>query len=470
MKNLILEDLKRIHELTYGSELLEQEGLLNKISNRFKKKGNDPTKADLVTDDVQKFFNDIIKLKEFGGISQQQRGKQNFQKNSELIQIALTMLGYDLPRFGVDGKFGPETANAVKRFKKDNQTLSESASELRKSISSLGINEKGTEISSGGEITTELSNVATKVLNDIKSKLPDLDIRITAGNDKYHKNSKSKHAEGKALDFTINPYDKNTSLAVNQILSSYTKTDNNFKYIDEYKNPSGKSTGGHFHIQYNVGESPTQQKTQQKTQNDNTLEKVTPEMLDKMIVMLKSKNITSNDLKKHIDTVETSNNDLITNLNVSEQDGFKTYSQIAQTYIDSVNPDAGISGEMIAKGASMAFEKNGVYVPPELSLSQLALEGGLSRNPNAKPIRTNNPYNVGNVDDGRTKTFSTKQEGINRYFDLISRKYIGKDGNVNDLLNNFVNKSGNRYASDVNYESKLKNIVSKVNRISKQFT
>lgn len=469
MKNLILEELKRIHELTYGSEFLEQKGLINKITDKFKKKNDDPTKADLVSDDVKEFLDGLEKLKEFGGISQQQRGKINFQRNAELVQIALKLLGYELPRFGVDGKFGPETANAVKRFKKDNEVLSESAEDLRNIISSLGIEEKGNEISSGGEITTELSNISSKLFKDLKTKLPEVDIRITAGNDQYHKNSKSKHAKGQALDFTINPYNNKTASVVNSILSNYASSNSGFKFLDEYKNPSNKSTGGHFHIQYDAG-SPIVSTQQNNTNNSNNLEKVTPEMLDVMINSLKTKNISSEDLKKYIDEPIEGDDVNITNIDLSNQEGLKKYTDISDTYINRVNPNAGINGEMIARGAYSAYQKHGKLVPPELALAQLALEGGLSRNPNAKPVRTNNPYNVGNVDDGRVRKFRNKQEGIDAYFDLMARNYLTDDKSIDDLLNNFVNKNGLRYASDKNYESKLKNIVSSINSISKQFT
>jgi hypothetical protein len=78
------------------------------------------------------------------------------------------------------------------------------------------------------------------------------------------------------------------------------------------------------------------------------------------------------------------------------------YSQICQKFIDSkgANP-LGISGKMMADGAKQAFERYKKYVPAELALSQLVLEGGIgNKNPNSKPIRTKNPFNVGNVDSG----------------------------------------------------------------------
>jgi len=45
-------------------------------------------------------------------------GKVNYDKDVEVIQTALQFLGFSLPKWGVDGKFGPETQNATKLFQK----------------------------------------------------------------------------------------------------------------------------------------------------------------------------------------------------------------------------------------------------------------------------------------------------------------------------------------------------------------
>ncbi len=42
-------------------------------------------------------------------------------KDVETLQKSLQLLGYELPNSGSDGKFGPETYNAVIKFQKDNQ-------------------------------------------------------------------------------------------------------------------------------------------------------------------------------------------------------------------------------------------------------------------------------------------------------------------------------------------------------------
>ena len=119
MKKSLEEDLKRIHTLTYGKTVIE-EGFLDDVLRsvglkKDDKKIDDPKKADLVTDDVNDFFLSLEKASQ-GGLSQQQRGGMTFQKEVESMQIGLMLLGYDLPRHGVDGLFGPETAAAVTKF------------------------------------------------------------------------------------------------------------------------------------------------------------------------------------------------------------------------------------------------------------------------------------------------------------------------------------------------------------------
>ena len=48
------------------------------------------------------------------------KGQKTFNKDTESLQNALVLMGYELPRFGVDGKFGRETQNAVESFEKEN--------------------------------------------------------------------------------------------------------------------------------------------------------------------------------------------------------------------------------------------------------------------------------------------------------------------------------------------------------------
>jgi len=56
-------------------------------------------------------------------------GEYNVNDNAKIVQQSLMKLGYPLPRFKDDGKFGPETLGALKKFQQDNG-LTSSAGKL----------------------------------------------------------------------------------------------------------------------------------------------------------------------------------------------------------------------------------------------------------------------------------------------------------------------------------------------------
>jgi hypothetical protein len=58
--------------------------------------------------------------KEFKYVKQPGR-KIQYQSEVEKLQIGLQFLGYSLPKWGVDGLFGPETKKAVESFQEDNK-------------------------------------------------------------------------------------------------------------------------------------------------------------------------------------------------------------------------------------------------------------------------------------------------------------------------------------------------------------
>lgn len=154
-------------------------------------------------------------------------------------------------------------------------------------------------------------------------------------------------------------------------------------------------------------------------------------------------------------------------LDLNNPNEYDAYATIAQKFINGRSHNLlGITGKMLADGALKAFNTHKVYVPVELALAQLALEGGFSSKENARPIKTKNPFNVGNVDSGLDDPHDTVQEGINAYYSLMARKYLGNGRTMDDLLRNFVNKSGNRYASSKGYESGLKPLINTANDIA----
>jgi peptidoglycan hydrolase-like protein with peptidoglycan-binding domain len=389
----------------------------------------------------------------------------DYQKEVESLQIGLILLGYDLPQHGVDGLFGPETAAAVSKFKSDNGVINENSNSLRSTLTSLGYDEKGNELSSGGEITDELSNIVSNILKELNKTSPETKVTVTSGNDQYHQGLgyNSKHTEGKAVDLTLNPYTPHVSDIFTKILDSYKGKDSKFSYINEYDHPSGAATGGHFHLQY--AEGVNQNRVQS---NNNQVVEATPETINKMIDKLKLRGVTKDDLDKLIDRVVTGGGDVFTDIDITTENGVKEYAAICDKFLAIRTPNPlGITGNMLANGAKMAFQRYHKYVPPELALAQLTAEGGIGNgNLNSTPIATKNPFDISNTETS-SRSYGRVEDGIDAYYNLIARDYLGGGKTAQDLIQRFVNKGDQRYATTQTYENVVGSIAKQVNRISK---
>ena len=130
------------------------------------------------------------------------------------------------------------------------------------------------------------------------------------------------------------------------------------------------------------------------------------------------------------------------------------YAQVADAYLKrDVFIGTPIRGNMLTKAAKNTYNKYGITIPIELALSQAQIESSMGRT-GRNPYT--NPYNVYEYDSGTKKRYKNIQSGINAYYDLIARRYLAKN-TVDNLLLNFVNDKGQRYASDPNYENKIRN-------------
>lgn len=147
------------------------------------------------------------------------------------------------------------------------------------------------------------------------------------------------------------------------------------------------------------------------------------------------------------------------NLRFNLDGNFQDYAEKAQKFLDKKSPGSDISGVDLAGAAQAAYQKTGKLVPVELALAQLQIEGYLAQGskPN-KPQRTKNPFNVGNTDSGAVVKHDTAASGIKAYYDLMTTQYL-KNKSPEELLVNFTNSNGNRYATDRSYEKKLKDTI-----------
>lgn len=140
---------------------------------------------------------------------------------------------------------------------------------------------------------------------------------------------------------------------------------------------------------------------------------------------------------------------------------FNTYETQAQTYLDrDVFDGTPITGKILSECARTTYDSTGVIVPLNLALSQAQLESGMGiRGKSPK----NNPYNVGEWDRGTMWTFSNTQEGVQAYYNLIANDYLS-ERTIDDLLINFVNTDGYRYASRQSYEESVSSQCSYITR------
>jgi hypothetical protein len=210
--------------------------------------------------------------------------------------------------------------------------------------------------------------------------------------------------------------------------------------------------------------------TDSSSSDEPAIESVTPEMAQSMASKLEIKGVTKEQLGKLIDKVTTGGSDVFTDIDLTTEEGYKMYTLICDTFIKTKKSNLlNITGDMMASSAKRTFEKYNKYVPPELALGQLAAEGGIGdSNPTGIAITTKNPMNVGNMDNGSKINHSSAQSGIDSYYNLIAKDYIGKGRTAQDLINNFVNHENLRYAKSPNYEKVVGSIARDVNKIAKR--
>lgn len=134
---------------------------------------------------------------------------------------------------------------------------------------------------------------------------------------------------------------------------------------------------------------------------------------------------------------------------------------LTQHYIDSVAPNSGLRALILVENC----EKYGIPITFTLAQGEIESHFGTA----GLAYRTNSVWNVGAFDDYTLNDiqhkFNNPNDSVNPYLDLLVNNYLPSKS-IEDLLENFVDINGNRYASDTYYETKLK---SKIDYIKKHY-
>lgn len=304
------DKLFRIQRLIYNKK-----GLISEQEAKI----DDPRKADLVSSNVDDFFKTLDDAAKSGGLTQQRRGEMQYQKAVESMQIGLTLLGYELPRHGVDGLFGAETAAAVEKFKSDNMknldTISEAMTKLKMtSLSNVKYDFDGTHNDYVNQGLLDDINKAAQAAGVVAT------ITTAKSGHSYKTKSghKSRHMDGTGVDIAIidgigaggasNSTNGNAKFRMlgNKLASALESL--GYKRNVERGNQKAvlwqTNTGGnhfnHLHVSNTAGASGLPADAQGGT--SLTSVSASPEMLKIMIDKLKVRGIKPEELKKLIDS------------------------------------------------------------------------------------------------------------------------------------------------------------------------
>jgi len=434
-----------------------------------KKSTDEPGKADYISDDVDDFF-EILKGIDTE-ITEQKYGSMTRQQSVEAVQIALQILEYQLPRFGTDGLFGPETAAAVNKYKKDKGLTAVNEAGIIAPLAlpsgyrgNFGV-QRPTHVHNGIDISAIVGTPIKAIADGV----------VVMSSPKYNNicgaGISIKHAD----DFQSG-YCHLSKNSVN-VGDSVKQGDIIGLTGGKVGAPgAGNSEGPHLHFTLKKSGTPVNPMTYFgdsigvfSAPTDAFLKggaSISLEMVDQLIDDLESRGITSDDLKKHIDpAITTGGSAAFTDLDLKAQSDVDAYEKICDNYIKQVNPSAYVNGKMMADSAERVFVRYGKYVPPELALAQLALEGGLLSNTSKRPIKTKNPFNVGNTDKPYKDNYRPSfEDGVDIYYDLIARRYLVKGRTASDLVTAFKNDEGSSYAEAGTYEAGLKELIASIRK------
>lgn len=297
MRKLTLEEeINRFHEITFGVKFTLNENVLRKV--------DDPKKADLVSDDVSEFYKTLEDVSNSGGLKQQSYGGMSFQKAVESMQIGLKLLDPSvLPKYGIDGLFGPETAAAVRSFVEKNMGEKKPINEVQLSspIGDTSVNSPyGPRWGRQHHGVDLKANSGTSIKSPLDGEVIDAEIRADdCGGTIYIQHAdglKSRYCHCKQINVRKGQLVKKGEIIG---LTGGGQGDPG----------KGRSDGPHLHFElYKDGKTidPTQYLGSEVGEFTGTGSKLnydaSPEMLKKLLELLKTRGVKSEELKQLIDS------------------------------------------------------------------------------------------------------------------------------------------------------------------------
>ena len=131
-------------------------------------------------------------------------------------------------------------------------------------------------------------------------------------------------------------------------------------------------------------------------------------------------------------------------------------------YIDSIAPTSSLTGYAIVENC----EKYDLDIKFVLAQGQIESHFGTT----GLAIKTNSVFNVGAYDkltleqvNGKYK-YKHPDYSIEPYMKLLYQSYISGSKTELDLMGKYVNKNGQRYSSNVNYEKDMLNLYAKIDK------
>lgn len=142
-----------------------------------------------------------------------------------------------------------------------------------------------------------------------------------------------------------------------------------------------------------------------------------------------------------------------------------TYNDLVtevDSYINKISPSSQLEGKVIVD-MCIKYNIDIIFV-----LAQGQIESHFGTTGTAR--RTNSVFNVGAFDGYSSNTqirrgygFEHPNDSVEPYLILLTNNYLVNNKNTNDLMYNYVNKYGQRYASHTGYEKMMRSVYNRIN-------